>query len=217
MKLDNKFTPIISDDETAVSISLPLCDKAYRELYEDKANPILRDKELAFVVMTQNPNSSIVKQGFEGDELIEAAKRELGLASNWKPSEKVLYAIQHYNKVHGSAIATYVKNLHKQYNNRNKSIEIIAKKIKLLQKQINKIEDLGDNNTSIVLDKITQLVDLEKALDSLSKSVPEQIKTFNAAIAELEEEVKSKVVTQGGGIVEDSMNPNQSVITMNKL
>jgi hypothetical protein len=124
MKLDNRFTPILKDDENAVSISLPLCDRAYRELYEDKADPILRDKELAFVVLTQSPSSSLVKQGFEGDELFEAARRELGLSKLWKPSEKVLHAIQHYNSTNGSAIEKYVKNLHKQYNNRNKSISI---------------------------------------------------------------------------------------------
>lgn len=213
MKLDSKFTPILKDDDNAISISLPLCDRAYRELYNDKANPILRDKELAFVVLTQSPNSSIVKQGFEGKELVEAAKRELGLASNWKPSDKVKYAIQHYNKVNGSAITTYIKNLHIQYKNRNKSIDIIAKKVKLLQKQIESIEELGDTSTANMLEKIEQLVNLEKALDSLSKSVPEQVKTFNAALSELEEEIKAKSVTQGGGIVESSMDPKQSVIT----
>lgn len=212
MKLDTRFTPILKDDENAVSISLPLCDKAYRELYEDKADPILRDKELAFVVLTQSPNSSLVKQGLEGDELIEAARRELGLSKAWKPSEKVLYAIQHYNSTNGSAIEKYVKNLHKQYNNRNKSIEIIAKKIKLLQQNINIISDADGGNGTRVMELITQLVELEKSIDLLSKSVPEQVKTLNAALGELQEEMRRTIVTQGGGIVTDSMDPSKSVL-----
>lgn len=212
MKINKRFTPILSDNDNAISISLPLCEKAYRQLYDDKADPILRDKELAFVVLTQSPNSSLVKQGLEGNELTIAAKRELGLAKNWKPSEHVLYAIQHYNATNGSAIVTYVKNLHKQYNNRNKSISIIANKIKLLQSRIDKLDELGDNNASVILDSINQLVDLEKALDTLSKSVPEQIRVFNAAITELEEELKQNVSIQGGGIIDDSMDPEKSIV-----
>jgi hypothetical protein len=64
----------------------------------------------------------------------------------------------------------------------------------------------------MVLELINQLVELEKSIDVLSKSVPEQVKTFNSAISELQEEMKRNVVTQGGGIVDDSMDPDKSVI-----
>lgn len=211
MDIDKNYSPILSDKDNAVSISLPLCDKAYRDLYDDKADPILRNKELAFVVLTQHYNSSLVKQGLTGDELVEVAKRELGLSLLWKPSEKVLHAIQHFNNTNDSSIVKYVKNLHVQYNLRNKSIEIISKKIGLLQRTINSYNDTDHN---IVIEKINQLVELEKALDALSKSVPEQVRTFNSALQELQEEEKSKAVAQGGGVVSDSMDPSQSIINM---
>jgi hypothetical protein len=211
MDIDKNYSPILSDKDNAVSISLPLCDKAYRDLYDDKADPILRNKELAFVVLTQHYNSSLVKQGLTGEELVEVAKRELGLSLLWKPSEKVLHAIQHFNNTNDSSIVKYVKNLHVQYNLRNKSIEIISKKIGLLQRTINSYNDTDHN---IVIEKINQLVELEKALDALSKSVPEQVRTFNSALQELQEEEKSKAVAQGGGVVSDSMDPSQSIINM---
>lgn len=211
MDVSSTNAPILSDENGLVSISLPLCDLAYRKLYNSRANSDLRDKELAFVVLTCHHNSSLVRQGLQGAELEEAARRELGLSKTWTPNELVRHAMQHFNSEMDSSIVRYVKNLYKQYNVRNNSIEIIAKKILLLQKQIARIEELGDNNTATTIEKINELVELEKSLDALSKSVPDQIKNFKAALTELEEEAKVRGMAQGGGIITDSMDPKQSV------
>lgn len=212
MNINEQHSPILTDKEGNVSVSIPLCDKAYRDLYNDRANPVLRDKELAFVVITNHYNSSLVKRGLEGDEMIEAARQELGLSSNWVPSQKVIKAVQHYKKVQDSSIAKYVINLHKQYANRNKSVELIGNKISLLHKHISEINAIDDTTLDTVMKKIDQVVQLEKALDALSKSVPEQIKNFKAAILELKEDATMRTLTQGQGKITNSMDPNNSVI-----
>lgn len=212
MNVNKQFAAILSDDDGKVSVSLPLCEIAYRKLYNSRANLMLRDKELAFVVLTCNYNSYLIKQGLTGEELITRAKRELSLPLDWEMSAEVKEARRHALSKQTS-IMKYIKNLNIQFRDRNKTISLISKSIKSLQRTISGLDVNTDEDRATLITNIGILMDFEDKLNKLAKDVPEQTKTFKLAMTQLLAEENMNKATMGGGEVSDSMDPTKSILT----
>jgi hypothetical protein len=169
---------------------------------EDKNSikKIMAFKEFRYIYELCDYNSYCNQSGKSDKEAHEYAIKEACLPDNWKPDSEVKAAMIKYRKLNTSVSRELYVELSAAFHNSSRVI-------KKLNEEINKVlekEDISPTDVAILVDNQQKLLNMATAL-------PKQIETLSKAEDLVKMSEGAKVVRRGGGEVEDSMNPEESL------
>lgn len=157
-------------------------------------------KELTYIYLMCDYSSYCNIHGLDEDEAREYSKKTAGLPELWKEDDEIIEAMDEYSRLQLDPTKELVIDLIATFRS-------FLLRVRYIRQGIEKLNRL----TPIKEAQLTSTYDYMKELFDIASRTPLFIENLTKALSAIEKEEKIGKRVRGGGMVEDSMNPDTAI------
>lgn len=193
-----------------------MTEPCFNEVYkrDNTTDKRVAFQELHYVFQVCDIRSSSIKKGYKGKQLITDAKKVCRLDNSWKPDVVLNECIEFYKNDRSNVVIESYRNL---LSGLRSSIEVVNFLDDTLRHKLAKLRDTDadvkdeDGNVMLSSEAIKIITTAVKEILSLSVDIPKRVQDIEQIKENALASNRGSGVGRGGTVVNDSMDPANSV------